>query len=153
MKRKPAKTFQDLLVWQKAHQFVVEVYQLTQKFPKYEMYGLTSQFRRVSMSVPANIAEGFRKRSKADKIRYLNISQGSLEEARYYLILTKDLEYAKSINPNLPKHIYLTINSCYVEGNNIVYNLAFNDYDNKKITHIENTLTKKQYKKFLSSLT
>ena len=94
MKRKPAKTFQDLLVWQKAHQFVVAVYQLTQKFPKYEMYGLTSQFRRAAVSVPANIAEGFRKRGKADKVRFLNISQGSLEEARYYLILVKDLEYA-----------------------------------------------------------
>jgi len=70
------------------------VYQLTQKFPKYEMYGLTSQFRRAAVSVPANIAEGFRKRGKADKVRFLNISQGSLEEARYYLILVNDLKYA-----------------------------------------------------------
>jgi four helix bundle protein len=94
MMRKPAKTFQDLVVWQKAHQFVLAVYQLTQNFSKSELYGLTSQFRRAAVSIPANIAEGFRKRGKADKVRFFNISQGSLEEARYYLILAKDLEYA-----------------------------------------------------------
>jgi len=92
--KKPAKTFNDLIVWQKAHQFVLEVYRLTMKFPKSELYGLTSQFRRAAVSIPANIAEGFRKRGKADKVRFLNISQGSLEEARYYLILAKDLGYA-----------------------------------------------------------
>ena len=64
------------------------------KFPKYEMYGLTSQFRRAAVSVPANIAEGFRKRGKADKVRFLNISQGSLEEARYYLILVNKIYLA-----------------------------------------------------------
>ncbi len=89
-----AKTFQDLVVWQKAHQFVLEVYRLTRTFPKSELYGLTSQFRRAAVSIPANMAEGFRKRSKADKVRFLNTSQGSLEEARYYLILTQDLGYA-----------------------------------------------------------
>jgi four helix bundle protein len=57
------------------------------------MYGLTSQFRRAAVSIAANIAEGFRKESKADKARMLNISEGSLEECRYYLILAKDLEY------------------------------------------------------------
>jgi len=55
---------------------------------------LTSQFRRAAVSIAANIAEGFRKRNKADKIRFLNIAQGSVEECRYYLILTKDLEYS-----------------------------------------------------------
>ena len=91
--REPAKTFEDLLVWQKAHSFVLAVYRLTGAFPKHEIYGLSSQFRRAAVSVAANIAEGFRKRSKADKVRYLNISQGSIEECRYYLILTEDLEY------------------------------------------------------------
>jgi four helix bundle protein len=91
---KPAKSFQDLVVWQKAHQFVLEVYHLTVGFPRSELYGLTSQFRRAAISIPANVAEGFRKRSKADKVRFPNISQGSLEEARYYLILAKDLGYA-----------------------------------------------------------
>ncbi|HNR94852.1 MAG TPA: four helix bundle protein [Kiritimatiellia bacterium] len=88
-----AKTFEDLIVWQKAHQFVLSVYRITQKFPRSEVYGLSSQFRRAAVSVAANIAEGFRKRGSADKMRFYNIAQGSLEECRYYLILTKDLEY------------------------------------------------------------
>jgi four helix bundle protein len=88
-----ARTFQDLIVWQKAHQFVLSVYRLSQLFPKSETYGLSSQFRRASVSIAANIAEGFRKRGKADKLRFFNIAQGSLEESRYYLILTEDLGY------------------------------------------------------------
>jgi len=93
IKRKPAKTFQDLIVWQKAHQFVLNVYKFTMSFPKEEIYCLTSQLRRSAVSVPANIAEGFKKRGVADKKRYFNIAQGSLEESRYYLILARDLNY------------------------------------------------------------
>ncbi|MEZ4527059.1 MAG: four helix bundle protein [Desulfobacterales bacterium] len=93
MNRQPAKSFQDLIVWQKAHQFVLAVYAYTGNFPKSEMFGLTSQFRRAAVSVPANIAEGFKKTGKADKFRFLNISQGSLEECRYYLILSNDLGF------------------------------------------------------------
>jgi four helix bundle protein len=89
--RQPAKSFQDLIVWQKAHAFVLRVYAATRCFPKEERYGLSSQFRRAAVSVPANIADGFRKRSKQDKARFLNISEGSLEECRYYLILAHDL--------------------------------------------------------------
>ena len=92
--REPAKTFEDLLVWQKAHSFVLGIYHVTSLFPKHEMYGLTSQLRRAAVSIAANIAEGFRKRSKADKGRFLNIAQSSAEECRYYLILTHDLKYA-----------------------------------------------------------
>jgi four helix bundle protein len=91
--RAAAKTFQDLVVWQRAHQFVLTVYRLTRTFPRSEVYGLTSQFRRAAVSIAANIAEGFRKRGNADKLRFMNIAQGSLEESRYYLILTRDLEY------------------------------------------------------------
>jgi four helix bundle protein len=91
---KPARTFQDLVVWQKAHQLVLGVYKISGGFPKSEVYGLTSQFRRAAVSVPANIAEGFRKHSNADKVRFFNIAQGSLEEVRYYLILSCDLGYA-----------------------------------------------------------
>jgi four helix bundle protein len=89
--RKPAKSFEDLIVWQKAHAFTMEVYAVTRAFPKEEMYGLTSQFRRAAVSIPANIAEGFRKRSDQDKARYANIAEGSLQECRYYLILAHDL--------------------------------------------------------------
>jgi four helix bundle protein len=94
--RKPARRFQDLIVWQKAHQFVLSVYSFTRVFPKAERYGLTSQLRRSAISIPANIAEGFKKKGKADKVRYLNIAQGSLEESRYYLILASDLKYGVS---------------------------------------------------------
>ena len=97
MKRKPAKTFQDLIVWDKAHQFVLSVYRLSNNFPKNEMYGLTSQIRRAAISIPANIAEGFKKRTKPDKARFLNIAQASLEECRYYLILIKDLGYGDTV--------------------------------------------------------
>ncbi len=64
MKRKPAKTFQDLVVWQKAHQLVLSVYRFSKDFPKSEIYGLTSQIRRSAISIPANIAEGFKKKVK-----------------------------------------------------------------------------------------
>lgn len=97
MKREPAKTFQDLIVWQKAHQFVLGVYRFSTDFPKTEVYGLTSQLRRAAVSIPANIAEGFRKNTAPDKLRFLNIAHCSLEECRYYLILAKDLEYGNSL--------------------------------------------------------
>jgi four helix bundle protein len=93
MNRTPAKSFQDLLVWQKSHEFVLSVYRLTKTFPKEEIYGLSSQFRRAAVSIAANIAEGFRKRGRSDKARFMNISQGSIEECRYYLILARDLQY------------------------------------------------------------
>ena len=73
---------------------MIEVYKLTNNFPREELYGLTSQMRRAAVSVAANIAEGFKKRGKKDKARFLNISEGSLEELRYYLLLSGDLEYA-----------------------------------------------------------
>ena len=86
---KPAKKFEDLIVWQKAHQFVLKAYGYSANFPKSEIYGLVSQFRRAAVSIPANIAEGFKRRSKAEKVRFMNIAQGSLEEARYYLYLLR----------------------------------------------------------------
>ena len=94
---KPARTFQDLLVWRKAHGFVLEVYALTATFPKSETYGLALQMRRAAVSIPANIAEGFRRRGKADKARFLNIAEGSVEECRYFLILVKDLGYGDTL--------------------------------------------------------
>lgn len=96
MNREPAKRFQDLIVWQKSHIFVLAIYAYTTSFPQKELYGLTSQFRRAAVSVPANIAEGFKKRTKPDKSRFLNIAQASLEECRYYLILAQDLGYGNS---------------------------------------------------------
>jgi len=91
-----SKTFRDLIVWRKAHGFVLEVYKLTSTFPKSEPYGLTPQMRRAAVSIPANITEGYARRSKADKARFMNIAASSLEESRYYLILTGDLNYGKT---------------------------------------------------------
>jgi four helix bundle protein len=91
MQRKPAKTFEDLMVWRKVHEFVLSVYQYTDGFPKSETYGLATQLRRAAVSIAANIAEGFKKKGRMDKARLMNISQGSIEECRYYLILSRDL--------------------------------------------------------------
>jgi four helix bundle protein len=90
-----AKSFKDLIVWQKAHEFVIEIYTLTKIFPHEEKFGLVSQMRRAAVSIPANIAEGFVKRSIRDKSKFYNIAQGPLEELKYYLILSQDLGYAQ----------------------------------------------------------
>lgn len=89
----PSKCFKDLLVWQYAHQFVLMVYEMTSAYPEFEKFGLRSQFTRAAVSIPANIAEGYKKLGKADKLRFMNTAQGSLEECRYYIILSKDLHY------------------------------------------------------------
>ena len=94
--KKRAQRFDDLLVWQKAHQWVLLTYKYTKFFPKDELFGLTSQLRRAAVSVPANIAEGFKRRGKADKNRFYNIAQASLEECRYYLILSNDLGFGET---------------------------------------------------------
>jgi four helix bundle protein len=100
MQRKPAQTFQDLVVWQRAHGFVLATYGLSKNFPNDERYGLTSQFRRAAVSIAANIVEGFKKKGQHDKARFLNIAQGSLEECRYYLILIADLKYGDTLELN-----------------------------------------------------
>lgn len=94
--KEPAKTFQDLLIWQSSHHLVLDIYRISREFPKSEQYSLTSQVRRAAISVPANIAEGFKKKGRADKARYLNVAQGSLEESRYYLILIQGLGYGET---------------------------------------------------------
>ena len=90
------KNYKDLIVWQKAHRFVLKLYKVSDKFPRREDFVLTSQMRRAAISIPANIAEGFKKQTATDTARFLNIAQGSLEEVRYYLILAKDLAYVET---------------------------------------------------------
>ena len=85
--------FSKIIAWNKAHEFVLEVYNKAKKFPDLERYGLWSQFTRAAVSVAANIAEGHSKLSKSDKLRFMNIAQGSLEECKYYIILSHDLHY------------------------------------------------------------
>src|SRR5207247_8734440 len=92
--RPMARSFEDLLVWKRSHEFVLGIYKVTTSFPKHETYGLVSQMRRAAVSIPANIAEGLKKRGKRNKARVWNIAQGSLEERRYYFILPRDLSYA-----------------------------------------------------------
>lgn len=94
--RAPARCFEDLIVWRKAHKFVIAVYGITAGFPKQETYGLVSQMRRAAVSIPANIAEGFRRRGRPDKARFMDTAQGSLEESRYYLVLAQDLGFAQT---------------------------------------------------------
>ena len=89
----PSFSFEHLVAWQKAHEFTVRIYQITRTFPQDELFGLTSQFRRAAVSIEANIAEGYKKLSKVDKLRFLNISEGSLAECRNYIILSRDLKY------------------------------------------------------------
>ena len=86
-------SFKEIKAWQFAHSFVLQVYSITRSFPEYEKFGLCSQFQRAAVSIPANIAEGYARLSRAEKLRFLNIAQGSLEECRYYIILSFDLGY------------------------------------------------------------
>lgn len=85
------KDFRHLDVWRKAHSLVLDVYKCTSSMPTEEKYGLCSQMRRSAVSIPANIAEGFKREGQNDKARFYNIAQGSLEELRYYFILIRDL--------------------------------------------------------------
>ena len=93
--KKKIERFEDLEVWKKAHRLVLETYRITKDFPNEEKFGLVSQMRRSAVSIAANIAEGFKKRTSKDKSNFYNISQGSLEELRYYLILSVDIGYLK----------------------------------------------------------
>ena len=97
-------TFKDIKAWQKAYEFVLLTYQQTRKFPDSERYGLSSQFQRAAVSITANIAEGYKKLSKADKLRFLNIAQGSMEECRFYIMLSHDLGYINSEEYNELNH-------------------------------------------------
>jgi four helix bundle protein len=87
------KTFRDLIVWQKSHDLTLEIYRITSKFPAEERYGLTSQLRRAAYSIPSNIVEGHSRKSRKEFLQFLNIAKGSLEELKYFLILSFDLKY------------------------------------------------------------
>jgi four helix bundle protein len=87
--------FKKLVVWQKAHQLDLAIYKGTMRFPKAELYGLTSQMRRAGASIAANIAEGCGRRSKVDFARFLQISMGSASELEYHLVLAHDLGFMK----------------------------------------------------------
>lgn len=92
MKEK-SKNYSDLLVWQKSHSLVIDIYKITKQFPKEEIFCLTSQLRRAAISIPANIAEGFGRTGIKDKLRFYNIAAGSLNETDYFLFLSNELGY------------------------------------------------------------
>ncbi len=87
------RNFQELTIWQRSHLLTLKIYSISKKFPKDEMFGLTSQIRRSSSSIPTNIAEGCGRNSNAELNRFLVISAGSAPELQYQLILSKDLGY------------------------------------------------------------
>lgn len=89
----PIEKFEQLDVWQAAHKLVVQVYKITESLPSSQRFGLVSQMQRSAVSVPANIAEGFKRRTLPDKCHFYNMAQSSLEELRYYFILCRDLGY------------------------------------------------------------
>ncbi len=85
--------FRDLEVWKRAHGAVLEVYRVTNSFPRNEQFGVTSQLRRAAYSIPANMAEGFGRRTTKELLQSLAVANGSLEEMRYFLLLSRDLRY------------------------------------------------------------
>lgn len=89
------QNYKDLKVWEKAHHFALKIYEATKGFPREEIYGLTNQIRRSSVSIAANIAEGCGKNTKNDFANFLNIALGSANESEYFLILSRDLLYLK----------------------------------------------------------
>jgi four helix bundle protein len=118
---KKSTKFTDLIVWQKSHKLVLDIYKISSSFPKEEVYGLTSQIRRAAFSIPANIAEGFAKKSNKDKMRFYNIAQGSLSELKYYLILINDLGYYRSSDIKLLANEVGKLLNGYISGFKITY--------------------------------
>ncbi len=101
------KSYKELLIWQKGIRIVVQVYKLTQSFPKEEIYALTSQLKRASVSIPSNIAEGFGRQTDKSFNHFLNISRGSLNEIETQLIIAKELGFIQ--DENLLNDLLLTI--------------------------------------------
>jgi four helix bundle protein len=115
-RRGPAARFEDLEVWRCAHALVLDVYRLTATFPEAELFGLVSQMRRAAVSVPANIVEGFHRRGAAEKIRFLNIAQGSLQELRYFVALARDLDYTHTPDSEKAVESVARLLAAYLRG-------------------------------------
>lgn len=100
------KSYRDLEVWNRAHALVLEMYRLTNPFPRSEQFGVVSQIRRAAYSIPANIAEGFGRRSTRELLQFISFANGSLEELRYFLLLSRDLRYLSPVDfANLEKDL------------------------------------------------
>ena len=102
------QSFTDLIVWQKGHELVLEVYRMTKKFPKEELFALVSQIRRAVVSVTSNIAEGFGRTSKKEKLHFYSFAYGSLLEVRNQLFVAKDLNY-------IAENEFIQVSDCAIE--------------------------------------
>lgn len=121
--------FEDILAWQKAYQFVLMTYRVLARFPNEEKFGLCSQFQRAAVSIPANIAEGYKRLGKADKLHFFNFAQGSLEECRCYLHLSKDLGY---IDIKIYDNLYKCLEETSKLLNGYCKGIVNNTYNNAK---------------------
>jgi four helix bundle protein len=106
MENAPIKSFRDLKVWQEAHSLVVEIYKITKDFPKDEVFGLTNQIRRASVSITSNISEGFNRVSQKEKVHFYFIALGSLAEVESQILIAKDVGY---LNPSISGKIEVQI--------------------------------------------
>jgi four helix bundle protein len=102
-------SWRDLVVWKKAHELALLVYKLTKDFPSDEKFGLSSQMRRAAVSIASNIVEGFKRRTVKDSVSFYNISDGSLEELRYQLLLSYDLGYISKTNYQSAEQLALDV--------------------------------------------
>ena len=87
------KTYRDLDIWKKGIEVVKEIYKLTERFPKHEIYGLSSQIQRAAVSIPSNIAEGYERHYRKEYVHFLRIAKGSLGELETYLLFSRDFKY------------------------------------------------------------
>lgn len=87
------RSFKDLIVWQKAYKLTLGIYKITEKYPKYEQYGISSQIRRAAVSVVSNIAEGYARKGRGEYVNFLSMAYASLSEFETQLLLSKDLGY------------------------------------------------------------
>lgn len=114
--------FTDLIVWQKRHQLVLAIYGITNKFPSYEKLGLASQMQRAAVSITSNIAEGFARRSKKEKLQFYYMALSSLSELRNQILISKDLDYINIQTFNLLDHqlieVRKTLNGLVKSSNN-----------------------------------
>jgi len=108
------KTFNDILAWQKAHNLVLQVYQLTNCFPPSEKYALANQLRRAVVSVASNIVEGFKRASVKDSLHFYNVAEASLEEVKYQLLIAMDLKY-------INEEQYMDIKDAFDEAGKTLY--------------------------------
>ena len=113
------RTFQELIIWQKSHQLTLNIYSISASFPKVEIYGLVSQMRRSSSSIPTNIAEGCGRNSNPEMRRFLIISTGSCSELEYQLILSKDLDYIQAT-------VFKELSESVVEIRKMIYSFIKN---------------------------